>query len=271
MSDQLIAGHTFLVTGAAQGIGRALALQLAKNGAHLALVDVNGEQLNALKQLLPLAPNRVSLHEVDVTKADAAEHIRNEVLQRHGGLDGLINNAGATVIGNFFDTSAEDFDWLMQLNFAAPVRITRALLPTLLQGRDPVIVNMSSVFGLIAPAAQSAYASSKFALRGFSEALMHELQDGPVRVLTVHPGGIRTAIVRNARAVGALSPKRQEDLDRRFTKSAKTTPEQAAQRIVAAIAARRSRLLIGPDAHVIDALQRLLPVGHWRLLARLLR
>ena len=271
MSYQLIAGHTFLVTGAAQGIGRALAQHLAKAGAHLALVDVNGEQLSALKLLLPSAPNRISLHVVDVTEPDAAERIKNEVLEQHDGLDGLINNAGATVIGNFSDTSEADFDWLMQLNFAAPVRITRTMLPTLLQGRDPVIVNMSSVFGLIGPAAQSAYASSKFALRGFSEALMHELQDGPVRVLTVHPGGIRTGIVRNARAVGALSPKRQDDLDRRFTKSAMTTPEQAAARIVEAVEARRSRLLIGADARVIDALQRLSPVGHWRLLARLLR
>jgi short-subunit dehydrogenase len=271
MSYQLIAGHTFLVTGAAQGIGRAIALQLAKSGAHLALVDVNGEQLNALRELLPAAPTRISLHVLDLTGTDAAEQVSHEVLQLHAGLDGLINNAGATVIGNFSDTSAEDFDWLMQLNFAAPVRLTRSFLPILLRGQDPVIVNISSVFGLIAPAGQSAYASSKFALRGFSEALMHELQGGPVRVLTVHPGGIRTAIVRNARAVGALSPKRQEELDRRFTNSAQTTPDQAAQRIVAAIAARRRRLLIGADARVIDALQRLAPVGHWRLLARLLR
>jgi short-subunit dehydrogenase len=271
MSHQRIAGHTFLVTGAAQGIGRAIALQLSKAGAHLALVDVNGEHLDALNKLLESSSNRISLHVVDVTEDDAAQRIKEEVLGQHGGLDGLINNAGATVLGNFADTSAEDFDWLMQLNFAAPVRITRAFLPALLKGRDPVIVNMSSVFGLIAPAGQSAYASSKFALRGFSEALMHELEDGPVRVLTVHPGGIRTAIVRNARAVGALSPKGQQDLDRRFTKSAQTTPEQAAERIVAAIVARRKRLLIGSDARVIDALQRYSPVGHWRLLARLLR
>ncbi len=260
-----------MVTGAAQGIGRALALQLATAGANLALVDINGELLGALGQQLGSTSSRISLHVMDVTAADAPERLKEQVLQQHGGLDGLINNAGATVLGNFADIAAADFDWLMQLNFAAPVRITRAFLSTLQQGREPVIVNMSSVFGLIAPAGQSAYAASKFALRGFSEALMHELQDGPVRVLTVHPGGIRTAIVRNARAVGALSAKHQTELDRRFTKSAQTTPEQAAGRIVNAIAARRKRLLIGTDARVIDALQRYAPVGHWRLLARLLR
>jgi short-subunit dehydrogenase len=269
MTD-LIIDRTFVITGAAQGIGRALARLLSSKGAHVALVDIDLPRLEELKIELSERGTRCSIHGLDLVQEGASETIRAQVLAFHGAVDGLINNAGATIIGPFSATAAHDFEWLMALNFMAPVRLTRALLPELMTGKDPVIVNLSSVFGLIAPLGQSTYAASKFALRGFSEALMHELADSPVRVVTVHPGGVSTGIVRHARMPASAEGMRA-DIDRRFAKASKTTAEQAAGRIVWAIEKRKKRLLIGADARLIDILQRLMPVRHWDLLGPLLR
>jgi short-subunit dehydrogenase len=169
------------------------------------------------------------------------------------------------------DQSAEDFEMLININLWGVIRMTRAFLP-LLQ-REPIaqLVNISSVFGLIAPAGQVAYATSKFGVRGFSEALTHELEKTSVGVSAVHPGGIRTAIARNAqRAANIDDAKAARDV-RYFDKMARTTADQAAAVIVAGIEQRKKRILIGRDAKILDLIQRLLPVGYWALLMRLAR
>jgi len=261
---------TIIVTGAASGIGAALAVELSRRGANLALVDRDPLRLETIRQQLVQNGGRVSLHIADLADAKAVSDLGDEVLDTHHDMGGLINNAGVAMFGDFEQLTAADFDWLMRINFHAPVQLTRMFLPHLRRAPDSVIVNMSSVFGIVAPAGQSAYSSSKFALRGFSEALMHELAGSSVRVVTVHPGGVRTSIVENARISEPFSTARAAKLAHEFRRAAPTSADQAAKKIVAAMTSGKSRLLIGPDAKVLDLIQRIAPVAYWRLMRRVL-
>jgi len=267
-----IAGAVAAVTGAASGIGRALALELAARGCDLALADRDEAGLQAVAAEIAKNPSRkVSVHRVDVAEPKQIEDFAQGALAAHPGLNILVNNAGVALLGQFNEVDQAQMDWLMNINFWGVVHATRAFLPHLSRQREAHIVNLSSLFGLIAPPGQTAYAAAKFAVRGFSESLRHELQmaASPVRVSVVHPGGVSTNIVRNSRmGVGVTDNARRAETIERFDTVAKTTPAAAAQRIIAGIEKNAPRILIGNDARMMDLLQRVLPGTYWSVLAR---
>src|SRR6516225_3879386 len=263
-------GGVAVLTGAASGIGAALAANLARRGMHLALVDLNAAGLEATAAQARAADVTVSTHVLDVADHAAVAALPAAVLAAHGRVTALVNNAGVALGGLFQQVSAEDFDWLMAINFGATVRLTRAFLPALGRERAAQLVNVSSIFGIIAPPGQTAYAASKFAVRGFSESLRHELEmtGSKIGVTIVHPGGVRTAIAENARMAKGLSEAEIAE-GRTAWRGLLTLPaEDAARRIVRAIAARERRVLVGRDAVQAAWLQRLLPVDYWKHCAR---
>jgi short-subunit dehydrogenase len=212
----------------------------------------------------------VSTHLLDVADKSATAALPRQVLAVHQRATVLVNNAGVAVGGTFDLVDEADFDWLLSINFLAVVRLTRAFLPALAREQAAQIVNVSSIFGIVAPPGQTAYCASKFAVRGFSESLRHELEmaGSPVGVTLVHPGGVRTSIAENARIAQAADPQwvaRQKEAMRQLLKM---PPEQAAATIADAIERRAPRVLVGKDARQAALLQRLLPVGYWKWLAR---
>ncbi len=269
-----IPGAVAAVTGAASGIGRALALELAARGCDLALADRDEAGLQSVAAEIAKNPSRkVSVHRVDVAEPKQIEDFAQGALAVHPGLNILVNNAGVALLGQFNEVDQAEMDWLMNINFWGVVHATRAFLPHLSRQREAHIVNLSSLFGLIAPPGQTAYAAAKFAVRGFSESLRHELQmaASPVRVSVVHPGGVSTNIVRNSRmGVGVTDNARRAETIERFDTVAKTTPTAAALRIIAGIEKNAPRILIGNDARMMDLLQRVLPGTYWSVLARLI-
>ena len=259
-----------VITGAASGIGRALAVRLAEEKiAGIAISDVNAEGLNETAALVRNLNVAVTAHVVDVSKLDQVEQFAAEVIEKHGRVTHLINNAGVGVIGTFEQISIEDFEWLMGINFWGVIYGCKVFLPLLKQQDAAHIVNVSSVFGLIAPEEQSAYCSSKFAVRGFTESLRHELAETNVSVSCVHPGGILTNIVRNSR-IGEDTPEewKQQGV-KLFDRVAKTTPETAAEVILNGIKTNEPRILIGKDAHTISTISRLFPRKYLRVLERM--
>jgi len=265
-----IKGAAIALTGAASGIGRALASALAAKGADLALADVDEPKLAAIADELRRSHQvSVSAHRVDVAKDEEVRRFAEAAIRQHPRLNVLINNAGVALQGWFEEMPLADFEWLMSINFWGVVRGTHYFLPHLMAQPAAHIANVSSVFGLIAPVGQTAYSASKFAVRGFTEALRHELAATRVRVSCVHPGGVATDIAKSARAVAAVDEERREAAAKRFAKAAQTTPEQAAAVILEGLANNRPRILIGGDARFIDRLQRWLPVSYWRIMAYL--
>jgi short-subunit dehydrogenase len=267
-----IRGAAAAVTGAASGIGRALALELAARGCDLALVDRDEAGLLSLKaEINRLHSQKVTVHGVDVAEPGQIEDFAQAALSGHPGLNIVVNNAGVALLGQFTEIDQAQMDWLMNINFWGVVHATRAFLPHLARQREAHIVNLSSIFGIVAPPGQTAYAAAKFAVRGFSEALRHELQmaASPVRLSVVHPGGVATNIVRNSRAgVGVTDNTRRAQLIERFDAVAKTTPAAAALRIIQGIERNQPRILIGNDARFMDLLQRFRPGTYWAVLAR---
>jgi NAD(P)-dependent dehydrogenase (short-subunit alcohol dehydrogenase family) len=256
-----------VVTGAGSGIGRAIALSLASRGCHLALADIDETGLAQTRELAETAGVRVSRHRLDVANREAVAALPAEVRETHARVDLLVNNAGVALGGYFDQVSEADFDWLMDINFHGVVRMTRAFLPLLQTSDDARIVNISSVFGLISPPGQCAYSASKFAVRGFSNALRHELAGSRVGVTVVHPGGVATAIARKARVPPGMPG---EDVRRRLRlaeKLLRMPPAKAGEIIVRGVEKRRARILVGRDAVIIALLERLLPVSYWRMLA----
>ncbi len=259
-----------VITGAASGIGRALAVRLAQESvAGVAISDVNEAGLTETAAMVEAVGVSVSTHIIDVSKLDQVQRLADEAVARHGRVTHLINNAGVGVLGTFEQLSIEDFEWLMNINFWGVVYGCKVFLPLLRQQDSAHIVNVSSVFGFIAPQEQSAYCSSKFAVRGFTESLRHELAGSNVVVSAVHPGGIKTNIVRNSRVgADALEEWKQQGV-KLFDKVAKTTPETAADVIVKGIKANNPRILIGQDAFAISILSRLFPKRYLGLIERL--
>jgi NAD(P)-dependent dehydrogenase (short-subunit alcohol dehydrogenase family) len=260
-----VAGRTIAVTGAGSGIGRALALLLAKKGAKLALADRDQTGLAETSRMLGNYPHSVQV--LDVTDNGALEGWIDGAAQEFGGLDGIINNAGLSVIAPFEHCPAEDFDRVMDVNFNAVARGCRAALPHLI-GRDHAwIVNISSVFGMMGYPTQSAYNASKYAVRGLSEALHLEMQamHPNVQVVRVHPGGIKTRVAHNAKFLRGMDTGHEGALNDpdNFVARAKTTPEDAAETIVRGMERGDHRVLIGPDAKMIDYLTRMFPVSYW--------
>jgi short-subunit dehydrogenase len=257
------AGRTCVLTGAASGIGAALALELARRHMVLALIDRDAAGLERVASLATeLGARGVTAYEIDLSDGADRRDLAAEIASRHGGADLLINNAGVTLTGTFEENRLADVEWLLEINLHAVIRMTKAFLPQLLARPGSHVVNVSSLFGLIAPPGQVAYVTSKFAVRGFTESLRNELAPRGVGVTVVHPGGVRTNIALNAR--GSSS-----DFDaQKFTETAlRLPPEEAARQIVAAIHNRRPRLVITRAARAADWLARLTPARYWSIIA----
>jgi len=267
-----IRGAAAAVTGAANGIGRALALELAARGADLALADLDEAGLQAVAaEIARAGSSKVSIHRVDVAEPSQIEAFAQSAVAAHPGLNILINNAGVALLGQFTEIDQAQMEWLININFWGVVRTTRAFLPHLSRQSAAHIVNLSSIFGIIAPPGQTAYAAAKFAVRGFSESLRHELQmaKSPVRLSVVHPGGVATNIARNSRTgTGMTDNERRAQAIDRFDAMARTTPAAAALRIIEGIEKNAPRILIGNDARFMDLLQRFRPGTYWSVLAR---
>ena len=263
-------GGVAVITGAASGIGAALAVELARRGMHLALVDLNATGLEATAAQARAAGITVSTHAMDVADHAAVAALPAAVLATHGRVTALVNNAGVALGGMFGDVDAEDFDWLMNINFGATVRLTRAFLPVLAREDAAQLVNVSSIFGIIAPPGQTAYAASKFAVRGFSESLRHEFQmnGSPIGVTIVHPGGVRTSISENARLAKGLDGAEVERERANWRSLLALDPARAAEIIAGAIARRAPRVLVGSDAKGAAIVQWLFPVTYWKHVAR---
>ena len=256
-----------VVTGAATGIGRALAARLAREGARLCLADINEGGLEEVSRGLRVGGAEVSAHVLDVGDSAQVEALSRAVFERYGRVDLLFNNAGVTLIGDVEEVSLDDIEWLMRINFWGVVHGVKHFLPLLKRRKRSYIVNMSSVFGIIAPPGQAAYSASKFAVRGFTESLRHELAGTGVQVCSVHPGGIRTGIATSGRLGKHAAPERRERDCAKFARLAVTTPEDAADRIVRGVLRGETRILVGRDAAQIELIQRLLPVRYWRFLS----
>jgi len=275
--------RTAVVTGAASGIGRAIATSLAKRGCHLALADIDDMGLKKTAAdiietaLASSAANnatsdlRISTHHLDVSDRDAVAEFPERVTAEHGGADVLVNNAGVALAGTFEQVAEADFEWLFGINFWGVVRMTRAFLPVLHRSAEARIVNISSVFGLIAPPGNTAYSASKFAVRGFTESLRHELRKTQIGVSVVHPGGVATSIARSARMPKTNTPEEDEERRKSFEAILTLPPAVAGETIVRGVERRQPRILVGSDAKMIAILERLMPVNYWNLLGRRLK
>lgn len=263
-------GKVAAITGTGSGIGRALAVALAQRGCALSISDVQQETLEETATLLKSYSVHVTTHIVDVSDKEAVSNYAKTTLQEHGHIDIVINNAGVALVDTVENMRYEDFEWLMNINFWGVVYGTKAFLPFLQQRKQSYIVNISSLFGLIAVPSQSAYNASKFAVRGFTEALRMECAQSPVSVSCVHPGGIQTNIVRSGRFRQSMQDNTtHEDLTHRFEqKMAATTAEQAAEIIIRGMLKKKSKILVGSDAKWLDRLQRWFPVGYQKIIQR---
>jgi NAD(P)-dependent dehydrogenase (short-subunit alcohol dehydrogenase family) len=252
------AGRTAVVTGAGSGIGRALAVELASRGADLAISDIDMDGLDETVRRCRGRPGRIGAYEVDVADREAVLAHAEEVAADFEGVHLVVNNAGVAVAATVEDTPYADFDWLLGINLFGVINGTKAFLPHLIESGDGHLVNISSVFGLIAPPFQSAYSTAKFGVRGFTESLRQEMiiRRQPVTVHCVHPGGIKTNIARRARITG-MAGRPDSDPGRDFDRVARSTPDTAAKKILTGVARNSGRILVGPDAYLIAAIPRL--------------
>ncbi|MGG7604803.1 SDR family NAD(P)-dependent oxidoreductase [Massilia sp. BKSP1R2A-1] len=263
-----LANRVAVLTGAGGGIGRATAFCLARRGCHLALADIDGAAVEKVAGEARRLGVRATHHVLDVANRAAVAAFPGLVDAVHGRVDLVINNAGVALGGSFEQILPEDFDWLMEINFHGVVRMTRAFLPHLRESDDARIVNVSSIYGIISPPGQSAYSASKFAVRGFSNALRHELEGTTVGVSVVHPGGVATAIARNARAPKD-APRHEIERGRAIAERLlRMPPERAGEIVVRGIERRRARILVGSDARIVALLERLSPIHYWKLLKK---
>jgi NAD(P)-dependent dehydrogenase (short-subunit alcohol dehydrogenase family) len=259
-----------VVTGAASGIGRALVVRLAREEiAGIAISDVNEAGLAETAKMAEPFGIPVSTHIVDVSELDQMKRFADEVVAEHARVTHLINNAGVGLLGAFEHISIDNMRWLMGINFWGVVHGCKVFLPTLLAQPEAHIVNISSVFGMIAPEEQSAYCASKFAVRGFTESLRHEYAGTNLHISSVHPGGVLTDIARNSRLGENTPPEWKEQGAKFFDRVAKSTPEQAAETIVGGIKKKNPRILVGKDARAISTFSRLFPKNYLRVIERL--
>jgi NAD(P)-dependent dehydrogenase (short-subunit alcohol dehydrogenase family) len=263
-----LANRVAVLTGAGGGIGRATAFCLARRGCHLALADIDGPAVEKVAEEARRLGVRATHHVLDVADRAAVAAFPGLVDAVHGRVDLVINNAGVALGGSFEQIQPEDFDWLMEINFHGVVRMTRAFLPHLRESDEARIVNVSSIYGIISPPGQSAYSASKFAVRGFSNALRHELEGTTVGVSVVHPGGVATAIARNARAPKD-APRHEIERGRAVAQRLlRMPPERAGEIIVRGIERRQARIFVGSDARIVALLERLSPIHYWKLLKK---
>lgn len=257
-------GRVAAITGAASGIGRALAVELARRGCHVALSDIDEAGLAETVAMCEGAGVKVTSQRLDVADRDAVFAWADRVVDEHGNVNLVFNNAGVAVAATVEAVDFADFEWLMSINFWGVVYGTKAFLPHLKASGEGHIVNLSSVFGLLSIPGQSVYNSAKFAVRGFTDALRMELEIEPcgVSATTVHPGGVKTNIARNARIDDSMAELAggREKARERFDRIAMTKPEKAARHILRAVEHDRRRVLVGHDARFLDLVSRL-PAG----------
>ena len=261
-----------VVTGAGSGIGRALALALAREGARLAIADNNAKSLEETAKLVraeqkTTGTDGLFVRELDVAQRDAVYQFADEVAQKLDDASLVINNAGVAQVASVPNLALKDLEWVMGINYWGVVYGTQAFLPAMLRRNHGHVVNISSVFGLIGVAAQAAYCSAKFAVLGYTESLRHDLRATNIGVSVVHPGGIQTNIARQARHnQGPDLVERQKTMTERFDEIAITAPPKAAEVILRGVRKNRPRILIGRDAVIIDWARRLFPVNYRRFL-----
>jgi NADP-dependent 3-hydroxy acid dehydrogenase YdfG len=259
------AGKVAAVTGAGSGIGQALAVELARSGAALAISDVDTEGLAHTEEQLRAIGAPVKADRLDVTEREAFQIYADQINEHFGKVNQIYNNAGIAFTGDVEISQFKDIERVMDVDFWGVVNGTKAFLPHLIASGDGHVINVSSLFGLMSMPGQAAYNSAKFAVRGFTEALRQEmaLNRHPVKVTTVHPGGIKTAIARNAGAAEGVDA----DLQAKFFEKrlASTTPQRAAQIILDAVRKNKARVLVGPDAKALDLVVRLTGSGYQRL------
>src|SRR5271170_4475521 len=261
------AGKVAAVTGAGSGIGQALALELARSGAAVAISDVDAEGLAQTEEQLKAIGAPVRSDRLDVTEREAFQVYADQINEHFGKVNQIYNNAGIAFTGDVDISQFKDIERVMDVDFWGVVNGTKAFLPHLVASGDGHITNVSSLFGLMSMPGQAAYNSAKFAVRGFTEALRQEmvLNGDPVKVTSVHPGGIKTAIVRNSTVAEGLDPEAQyKFFDKRL---ASTTPQRAAQIILEAVRKNKARVLVGQDAVVLDLIVRITGSGYQRLFA----
>jgi len=259
-----------VITGAASGIGRALALKFAKKGANLALCDLNGRELERVSWDAKVLGVKIYHQVVDVSVPEQLQNFRDNIVSTFGVVDVVINNAGVSLSETVMQAKVENTKWLMNINMFGVLYGSQIFLRDLLCQKEARLVNVSSIFGVVGVPSQSAYCASKFAVRGFTESLQAELIGTTVKVILVMPGGVRTNIVRNGRhAYDARgNPTNREALAQLFDSVAMTSPEGAADAIVKAVQKPCVRLVIGSDAKLIDLLARVFPRWIYQWTAR---
>ena len=263
-------GKTAVITGAGSGMGRYLAVLLARAGANVAICDINEETLNGTAAMVRQYNVALSSHVVDMGDMERIEALPDEVVSRHGSVDLVFNNAGVTMGSSFAAMSEEDWDWVMNINLNGVVKASRVFLPLLKDRPEAAIINTSSIFGMIAVAGQSVYHATKFGVRGFTESLAKEFKDTPVQVHCVHPGHIGTNIVANSRFNEEDDSKfmRQDNVDEMadMFRSGGMHPSRAAQIILDGVTCKKRRIFVGLDAKLMDLAQRITPMHYEWLL-----
>ena len=266
---QGFAGKVAVVTGAGSGIGQALAIELGRSGAQVAICDVDTEGLAKTQERLELIGAKVKADRLDVTERERFLAYADEVKAHFGKVNQIYNNAGIAYAGDVEVSHFKDLEKVMDVDYWGVVNGTKAFLPHLIASGDGHIINVSSIFGIFSVPGQAAYNAAKFAVRGFTEALRQEMElaNHPVKVTTVHPGGIKTAIARNMTTAEGLD---KEKLASTFDKKlASTTPQKAARIILDGVNKNKARVLVGPDAKVLDLIVRVTGSGYQRLFATL--
>lgn len=266
-------GKVAAITGAGSGIGRALALNLAAQGCGLALSDINNPNLQATAKAVKAASDvKVTTKKLDVANRAAVHAWADATAKAHGQVNLIFNNAGVALGASIEGADYDDLEWIMNINFWGVVHGTKAFLPHLRAAGEGHVINVSSVFGLIGVPSQGAYNATKFAVRGFTEALRQELDMAGygVSATSIHPGGIKTNIARDARFgdMDGITSRQASDSKARFEQLFITTPESAARTILKGVRRNARRVLIGPDAHAIDLMARALPARYQWLLAK---
>lgn len=258
------------ITGAASGIGQALAINLAKEGCHIAITDINTVGLKETAKQAEAFGVKVTSQTLDVADRGAMEAWAAQVNKDHGSVNIIINNAGVALSATVEDMAYDDFEWIMGINFWGVVYGTKAFIPYLKQADEGHVINISSVFGIISVPTQSAYNATKFGVRGFTEALRQELEisGSNISCTTIHPGGIKTNIAKSARVTDTDIMKIDKDaMAADFEKIAVTTSDGAAKAIIKGLKRNKRRVLVGPDAKVIDLFQRFLPTSYQKIMA----
>ena len=265
-----------VITGAGSGMGRYLAVLLAKAGADVAICEINQTTLAETEQMVKVYPVNVSSHVLDVADKVAIEALPAQVIEQHGHVDMVFNNAGVTVDSSFEDMSETDWDWVMNINLHGVINGTRAFLPHLQKRPEAALINISSIFGMITVPNQSVYHVAKFAVRGFTECLAKELKESKVQIHCVHPGHIGTNIVTNARMntredtvnpmqemMGKLigiGSTQEEMAD--FFRNNGMHPSRASNIILNGVLKNKKRIFVGADAKLMDLSQRLFPMHY---------